>query len=344
MNNVPSFTASTNFSILKKVPRNTPSSSKSRFPDPRVLLAAALLSCALPAAAAGPLVVQSFSSERPDPELEDVLYLALGVELYNAGYSSSRGGKDASHLLSVDYQSKGAEAEVRLSLSRAETPGDVLASVEFTLHIDSSFDLDLGSAMRKLLEFPAASPPQGGQSSPEIAGLFPSGLVSREALLRTDRTLRIETAASGGGAPFFGDFSDYAGYGAYGSAQAGVLFLRRSWSLSLGGRFSLTRAFMADGVDGGPVYLSTAGINLQYGLGAEQKIKLAVCASGGAAVITLPEAGLSKTVPYADGGVQAGFPVAKDLFLGGDLRLLAVFDPDLLILGAAVSVSVSKEF
>ena len=109
---------------------------------------------------------------------------------------------------------------------------------------------------------------------------------------------------------------------------------------------SLNRAFMADGVEGGPIYLSTAGLNVQYGLGAVQRFRLAACASGGAAFISLPAAGsfLTKTVPYADLGVQAGFPIARDLFLGGELRMLGAFDAELTIIGVAATVSIGKEF
>jgi hypothetical protein len=313
-------------------------------------LVAAVVFClvGVPAyAAPGRLVQQRFVSEAADKQLEDVLYLALGVELSNAGLSSTKIDKDASYFLDTSYESRGEEADVRLTLSKVR-PQAVLASVDFTLHIDSSFDADIAEGVRRLLALaaPALAAPGEKADAPEISGLFPSGLVSLDDMLRTDRTLRLEMAASGGGAPFLGDFSEYSAYGAYGSAQAGALFLKRNWSLSVGGRFSFTRAFMADGVSGGPLYLSTAGVNLQYGLGAAQSIKLAACASGGAAVITVPNGGslLSKTVPYADAGVQAGFPVGKDLFLGCDLRFMAVFDPDVLILGTVVAVSICKEF
>jgi hypothetical protein len=303
-----------------------------------------LLAFAFPAGAADRLVFQTFSSERRDPELEEVLYLALGVELSNAGYSSSRVGREASHLLEVVYEARGAQADLRLIFSRTETPREVLAEVTFVLHLDSGFDAELAAALGRLLELAAVEAPGAEAANPEIGGLFSSDLVTRKALLRTERTVRLETAASGGAAPFFGDFSEYAGYGAFGAAQAGVLFLKPAWSISAGARFTLAQAILAEGVGGGPVVLTTGGINLQYGLGAAQRIKLAVCASGGAAVITLAEAGLSKTVPYADAGVQAGFPVGKDLFLGGDLRFLAVFDQEVTILGAVVALSIGKEF
>ena len=53
---------------------------------------------------------------------------------------------------------------------------------------------------------------------------------------------------------------------------------------------------------------------------------------------------MTKTVPYADAGIQAGFPLGKDFFLGGDVRFMAIFDPDVLILGAEPSISLCKEF
>ncbi len=287
----------------------------------------------------------AFLSTTAEPLFEDVLYLALGIELANAGYSSSRRAEDAALLLTASYESGDGAYRVCLELAERRGARKVLASHEFTLALDSSFDSAVAEGLRRLLELSAMKQAGPNEAAPEIGGLFAAGLVSRDGQMRTHKTVRAELGAQAGGAPFLGAFADYARYAAYGSLQAGMLTLRRSWSLSAGARLSLSRAFMAEGVQGGPVYLSTAGLNLQYGLGAAQKIRLAACASGGAAFISLPlaDAVLTKTVPYADAGVQAGFPIARDLFLGGDLRLLAAFDRDMTILGLSTALSICKE-
>ncbi len=292
-------------------------------------------------------VVQvAFSSESADPMLEDLLYLALGIELANAGYSSTRSLKDASYVLLARYAIHEGGMAVALSLSESRGADAALASYDFILDLDSSFDFTIAEAVRSTLAGAALAPASGVQSAPEIGGLFSSSLVPRDGQLRTNKGRRVELIAAAGGIPYLGTFADYSGYGVYGALQAGLLFLKPSWSFSAGGRLSANRAFMADGVGGGPVYLSTAGVNVQYGLGAAQRFRLAACASGGVAFISVPagEALLTKTVPYADLGVQAGFPVARDLFLGGELRVLGAFDPDVLMLGVAATVSLCKEF
>jgi hypothetical protein len=292
-------------------------------------------------------VVQvDFSSGQADTMLEDVLYLALGIELANAGYSTTRSPQAVLYVLKAHYDLHEDGAAVSLALTESRGLGATLATYDFMLILDSSFDLSLADAVQRIFAMAALSPVPGAQGAPEIGGLFSSSLVPKADLLRTTKTRRVELVAAAGGIPFLGSFSDYSSYGVYGSLQAGLLFLKPSWSFSAGGRLSANRAFMADGVAGGPVYLSTAGVNVQYGLGAAQRFRLAACSSGGAAFISIPvgEVLFTKTVPYADLGVQAGFPVARDLFLGGELRVLGAFDPDVLMLGVAATVSLCKEF
>ena len=145
---------------------------------------------------------------------------------------------------------------------------------------------------------------------------------------------------------FVGDFSSYARFGAGASLDAGILFLNPRRSLSAGPRMTATRAFMNEGVTGGSLYLSTLGLDLQFGVGTAQSQRLSACASGGAAFITIDDGSglLTKTVPYADAGIQAGFPLGKDFFLGGDLRFLAVFEGTIIITAVAPTLSLCKEF
>ncbi len=266
-----------------------------------------------------PVVQVVFSSGQADAMLEDVLYLALGIELANAGYSTTRSPQSVLYVLKAQYYAYEGGAAVSLALTEPRGLETVLARYDFMLALDSSFDFMVAEAVQRTLAMATIAPVSGELSTPEIGGLFASGLVSRDGQLRTNKTRRAELVAAAGGVPFLGSFAEYSRYGAYGALQLGLLFLQRSWSFSAGGRVSVNRAFMADGVGGGPVYLSTAGVNVQYGLGAAQRFRLAACSSGGAAFISIPvgEALLTKTVPYADLGVQAGFPVARDFFFGG---------------------------
>jgi hypothetical protein len=303
--------------------------------------------CVFPSSvAAADLVRQRFVSEHPDEQLESVLYLSIGADLADLGYSSTKADKGADYVLTTLYSIRGAEADVSLSLAPAKDDGNVLSSIDAILHLDLSLDDELSSALRRLFDQSDLSRPKGGGAGAEIGGLFTSGLVSRNDSLRTTKARRIETAAYFGGTSFIGDFSEYSRYGATASLEAGLLFLKRSWSLSVGPRVTETRAFDRAGVSGGPLYMSTVGLNLQIGAGAAQAQRLSGCLSGGAAILTVAASGgtLSKTVPYVDGGLQAGFPLGKDFFLGGDVRFLAAFDRELIVMGAVPTISLCKEF
>ena len=48
-------------------------------------------------------------------------------------------------------------------------------------------------------------------------------------------------------------------------------------------------------------------------------------------------------MPYADAGLQAGFTLGADLFLGGDLRFVAIFEGSVVIMAVAPAVPLCKE-
>ncbi|PKL23765.1 MAG: hypothetical protein CVV47_13210 [Spirochaetae bacterium HGW-Spirochaetae-3] len=297
-------------------------------------------------AAADDLIVQRFSSERPDAELESVLYLTAGVALADMGYSSATSSPRADYILTTKYAVRGSSADVRLSLVAAQGDGAALATVDAVLSLGLAFDAELSDALLRLLELAALDRPAGSDAATNIGGLFSSDLITVADTMRTRKTRRVEALAYGGGLYFVGDFSSYARFGAGASLDAGILYLQPSWSLSAGPRATTTRAFLNEGVEGGDIYLSTLGLDLQLGVGAAQSQRLSFCASGGAAFITVAgDSGLmTKTVPYGDAGLQAGFPLGKDFFLGGDLRFVAIFEGSVVIMAVAPTVSLCKEF
>jgi len=297
-------------------------------------------------AAADNLIVQRFTSEHPDAELESVFYLSVGVALADLGYSSALSSAQGDYILTTEYTVRGPEADIRLSLASAKDEGTALATADALLHLGLAFDAELSDALRRLIELAAISRPKEDGQATQIDGLFSSELITFADTLRTKKTLRVETLAYGGGMYFVGDFSSYARFGAGASLDAGILLLNPSRSLSVGPRMTATRAFMNDGVVGGNLYLSTVGLDLQFGVGAAQSQRLSACASGGAAFITVAQdSGMqTKTVPYADAGIQAGFPLWKDFFLGGDLRFVAVFEGSIIIMAVTPTLSLCKEF
>lgn len=310
----------------------------------RFLLALAGFSWLALSASADNLILQRFVSENPDAELESVLYLTAGVALADLGYSSAEASTRADYILTATYSVRGSEADIRLSL--ADARGMELAFVDASLHLGLSFDVELSEAIGRLVQLAALDSTEAESPDTSIGGLFTSELITVADTLRTKKTVRVETLTRGGGMYFVGDFSSYAIFGAGASLDAGVLFLNPRRSFSAGLRTTATRAFMNAGVEGGALYLSTAGLDLQFGVGAAQSQRLSAGVSGGAAFITVAgdSGALTKTVPYADAGIQAGFPLGNDFFLGGDLRFMAIFEGNILIMAVAPAVSLCKEF
>lgn len=166
-----------------------------------------------------------------------------------------------------------------------------------------------------------------------------TGAGDLEDAARPPVAVRFDSSVSAAGVVLFGDITEFFHYGAGGRFSAGAEWVRESWSLSLGAAVSVVRVFNDRGVTGGPLYLSTAGPNIELGSGASVPYRIVFGVSGGLALITVAqEAGaLTKTVPYAELGVHSNLPLGARLSLGGGVRFTAVFDPDLVIMGAAPS-------
>lgn len=156
---------------------------------------------------------------------------------------------------------------------------------------------------------------------------------------RTPVILRFDASVSASGTVLFGRITGFFHYGVGGRLSAGVEWLHGFWSLSLGAAVSVVRAFNDPGVTGGTLYLSTAGPNVELGTGASVPYRITVGVSGGPSFITVARdtGTLTKTVPYAELGVHSILPLGTRLSLGGGVRITAVFDPELVIIGAAPS-------
>lgn len=72
--------------------------------------------------AAQETVFHRFEAEHPDEELVDVLYLAAGVELTQAGLSSRRSEGDAEYTLYTEYDPRSDEVIVAYTLTDSSPP------------------------------------------------------------------------------------------------------------------------------------------------------------------------------------------------------------------------------
>jgi hypothetical protein len=99
-------------------------------------------------------------------------------------------------------------------------------------------------------------------------------------------------------------------------------------------------------VVGGPLYLGTAGLGLSLGTGTDKDYRVAAGFAGGAAFLTITgELGtFTKTVPYLELGTSIAVPLGTHLTMGGDLRFLAAFDQELVIMGISPGITIGMEF
>jgi len=301
-----------------------------------------------------------FASSRPDQDIEDLLYLAIGIELTRAGFTSTLTSDDAAYRLETGYENRRDTVALMMRLSATERPETALAETDHLLLLDSTLDGAIADAVRKLLAQTDLN--RGLTEGAEIEGLLskpaavPDALPAANAAVPaalpavTEKkgiaTPYIDTYIAAGGVALFGPATDYFHYGALGVFGAGYAIPLGNLALTPGIRVSATRIFNNAGVTGNPLYLSTIGANLQLGTANNVPYRASVVASGGAAVLSITSAGklLSKSVPYADFGVHSGIPLGGGFFMGGEIRFIMVFDKDIFLMGAVPVFALNKEF
>ena len=307
-----------------------------------------------------------FSAEEPNPQLEHSLYLAAGVELMEAGFSSTRESENWDYLLQTDYATGGNQVSVYYRLYEAGTFRKKRAESNVQLNVDYDFDEEVAAAIRQLLELAGIEPDFSPEA--EIEGLFSSSVEKtapgfpddpeyqadsnqqKETRSGADAeeysSLLFDTSFSAAGIMFFGEVTEYFHYGAGGGLAAGLKWLHPDWSIFLGLKTSVFRVFNDSGVAGGPLYVSTTGTGLRFGRGWEAGIPFSFGLSGGAAFIAVMEAEeiLAKTVPYGDLEIQATLPFGKRMNAGVGMTFLVVFEGDVLLVGASPTLTFGMEW
>lgn len=329
------------------------------------------------------MVLHRFYSEQREPEIEELLYLAAGVELTGAGFSSSRSAEDSDYTLHTRYRREGDNLVVRYNLYRkASRSGsdESLAETGVNLRINHYFDLIIASTVNHLLSIAGIE----RHPSPEarIEGILPDYPESggaetalREKPSEQDVDGKAEDATrhspspegsaepaqyrSGldSGAGFYatvgfgplmllGEITEYFHYGLAGTVSAGLEWTSPERSWQLGTRFNLIRVIKDTRTRGPSLYFSTAGVNLVLGSGSGNLNRFYAGITGGAAFIRVADSdgSMTKTVPYAKGNIAMRVPLGGRLYLQPDLALLLIFDDDLLINGFLPSLSAGLEF
>jgi len=293
---------------------------------------------AAPSVWAAEVVELSFQSAAQDKTLEDLLYLAIGVELSQAGLSSSRTAGTGTYILATTYT---ADASVHLSLQLSKKgSAQPLATEEADLPLDDKFETQVGSTVQKLVDavFGQNQPNKGTEAT--IGGVLPdappSGALPTTMAWRADAIL--------GGTKVFGNLAEISQGGYQTALSTGLFWLADTWSLKVNLRAGAIRLLDNPGVTGGPLYLSSAAVGADWGTGRQLPFRLMVGGSVGALILTVAKSQVkSKTVPWVDGDAGLEFPVGAGFSFGGELRLQAAFE-HFLIWQVSPGLTVGKEF
>ncbi len=314
-----------------------------------IILAFVLLAPSVPALSME-VIRHTYSSQEPDAQFEEILYLTIAVHLTTRGYSSTKTSENAPYILLTEYTVRGSEADLVFSLLDAGLIDSERARYSVTVQIDYTLEGALDQAIDELLAEARldeeSTDVQHTQTAIEgVLSRKDGPSMSPDEILAA-RATRLYVGAGIQGIAFFGEISDYFGYGAGGIITAGIRKSRERWSVTAGLKLSSQILFTENGISGGPVYLSLAGADLTIGTGYNRNYRVSAGISGGGAFISLEGDGalLTKTVPYMDGGIQLAIPVGSSMCAVLDIRALAVFDQDFLILAATPALSIRKEF
>lgn len=313
-------------------------------------------------------VLQILIGSPPDARLEEVLYLAAGVELTRSGLDSRRirtslvadsGGvdresieqqareSDTPYVLLIEYAPRDATIEIDLSLynTASELP---VASRQLVSPIDIDLDGRVGSAVRDLIEDAGLQRERSATTSVEGIGLDQppdSPVIEGGAVVMTGSVSGLEIGVNTAGLFLLGAATEYFSYGVAGSLSGGYAPDSDAVGATFGGRASVIRVFPDEGVEGGNLHIVTAGPEALVGTRYRAPARLGVRASGGVAVLLVSrsEETLAKTVPYVEAGIGARLPLSPLFAIGIEINYLFVMEEGFPVMGLSPSITVSME-
>lgn len=303
-------------------------------------------------------VYQLFKSAERDSQLEEIVYLTVGIELANAGYVTVKTVENSVYTLPIEYTQDQGTVGFHFFLYRTGDNASPLSEVSASMKVDYTLDSEIGKCVRELLAkahldiLPALDM--------EIDGLFASNNPPITEATQNDEIAPIVEPVSAvaetvfpryvfsvgaGGTFFFGEMAEYFTNGVTGMLHVGTMLKAKVGLFTPGARITVTRVNNASGIEGGTLLVSTLGLDAQYGT-ARGKFRVSAVASVGAAILTLMNdtGNRSKTVPYVDSGFFTRLKIGKGYSVGTDVRFLAIFDPDIIMMGAVPLLFVDKEF
>lgn len=315
-------------------------------------------------------VLQILIGSPSDARLEEVLYLAAGVELTRAGFDSRRIRTslaaefealdreriedqakefDTPYVLLVEYAPQDTTIEIDFSLYAvaAESP---VASRQLVSPIDIDLDGRVGETVRDLIEEADLQRERTATTAVEGIGLVPRPTPpAADATVGTGtggaRVQGLEIGVNTSGLFVLGAASEYFTYGVAGTVTGGYAPELSALGATFGGRASVIRLFPNEGVEGGALRVVTFGPEVLVGTRYRAPARLGARVSGGAAVLVVSrsEETLAKTVPFVDSGVGARLALGSLVAIGIEINYLVVLETGFPVMGLFPSITVSME-
>ena len=331
-----------------------------------------LLVLAGAAAHANDSVLQVFVGSEVDSRVEEVLYLAAGVELTRAGLTSRRtqvpvtdssGAIDrslvsqaadragADLVLLMAYERRASEIHIELLLDRPSFDGP-LAERSMTTPFDLDLDSRVAAVVRELIEEAGVERSRTAQTSIEGFGFSPrppaAGPAAPEPTVIPPELPRVsgpEFAVATSGLLVVGGATELFRYGVAGSLSGGYVPAGRRLGILVGARSSVIRFFTEESVVGGDLYVVTAGPDIHIGSAYRSPARVAVRSSAGVAALVIvgAEETLAKSVPFVDLGVAVRLPLGRVISIGMEVNYLTVLEPDFPLMGFTPAFTVSLE-
>lgn len=327
----------------------------------RTIWAALILCVYAPASAADDSVLQIIVSPDPVSGLDDVFYLAAGVELTRAGLTSRRvrtsvvgrsgatdmrlvgaaaRSADAAFVLLLEYVRDDSGLSYRLALyaTPSETP---IATRCATSPIDIDLDARFAAAVRELI----AEAGVGGRRTEQTAIEGVDLALGASGTPVLERVAGPELSVVTSGLFVAGGGTDWFRYGAAASLSGGYVPVGTRFGVLLGVRSAVIRLFREEGVEGGDLSVVTGGADVLVGTVYRAPARIGVRASAGAAALVVVRRTdtLAKVVPYAEAGLAARVPLGKMLAVGAEFNWLVVFEPGVPLMWLSPSVTVTME-
>jgi len=301
-------------------------------------------------------ILFEFASTDPDPKLENLLYVAAGIELMQSGISSTqKDEQEADYLLSTQYDSAKGKTTVHYRFFARSSPEKILADITFEVTLDPDFDSTVASAVRQVLKLSGIrftpSPNakiDGILSVPRITKISdqsPTVHKDTDTPGGQHEKTKINLSGSIAGVFLLGDITKFMHNGISCSLGAGYSWRDETWNIMLGGSIIATRLFNDAEITGGSLYVFYIGPEVLFGTGRAFPYRVAATLSGGAAIISVADSDAmrAKTAPCADAGVSLTIPIGSGFSIGLGVKALFVFDSDMIIAGTSTDIVIGME-